>query len=69
MLKLLIHYFKQTINFLCDNYFHRVPKTLQVKVFLMEFRIKDKEQAEKVVVKRMLEMQDEEDTKRFIKEV
>jgi len=33
------------------------------------FRNTDKEPAEKVVVKRMLEIQDEEDTKRFIKEV
>ena len=39
------------------------------EVFLTEFRNTDKEPAEKVVVKRMLEMQDEEDTKRFIKEV
>ena len=39
------------------------------EVFLTEFRNRDKEPAEKVVVKRMLEMQDEEDTKRFIKEV
>ena len=39
------------------------------EVFLTEFRNTDKEPAEKVVVKRMLEMQDEEDTKRFVKEV
>lgn len=39
------------------------------EVFLTEFRNTDKEPAEKVVVKRMLEMQDDEDTKRFIKEV
>ena len=39
------------------------------EVLLTEFRNTDKEPAEKVVVKRMLEMQDEEDTKRFIKEV
>ena len=35
----------------------------------MEFQIKDKEWAENVIVKRMLEMQDREDTKRFIHEV
>ena len=39
------------------------------EVFLTEFQNTDKERAEKVVVKRMLEMQDEEDTKRFMKEV
>ena len=39
------------------------------EVFLTEFRNTDKEPVEKVVVNRMLEMQDEEDTKRFIKEV
>ena len=39
------------------------------EVFLTEFRNTDKEPAEKFVVKCMLEMQDEEDTKRFIKEV
>jgi len=37
------------------------------EVLLTEFRNTDKEPAEKVVVKRMLEMQDEEDTKRFIR--
>ena len=35
----------------------------------MEFQIKDKEGAENVVVKHMLEMQDKEDTKRLIHEV
>ena len=35
----------------------------------MEFQIKDKEWAENFIVKRMLEMQDREDTKRFIHEV
>ena len=40
-----------------------------VRYFSRKFRNTDKEPAEKVVVKRMLEMQDEEDTKRFIKEV
>jgi len=39
------------------------------EVLLTEFQNTDKEPAEKVVVRRMLEMQDEEDTKRFIKEV
>ena len=39
------------------------------EVFLTEFRNTDKEPAEKVVVKRILEMQDEEGTKRLIKEV
>ena len=39
------------------------------EVFLTEFRNTEKEPAEKVVVKRILEMQDEEGTKRLIKEV
>lgn len=39
------------------------------EVFLTEFRNTDKEPTEKVVVKRILEIQDKEDTKRFIKEV
>ena len=39
------------------------------EVFLTEFRNTEKEPAEKVVVKRILKMQDEEGTKRLIKEV